>query len=106
MSDKTPDPALAKLLKRREQLNAQIKAKNARIREQERKLDTRRKIIAGALALEHAGTHPDGEFAAQMFKLLNRYVTKPNERALFDLPPRDDQANDTAKPAFNEGVGQ
>lgn len=53
--------------------------------EQQRKNDTRRKIIAGALALEHAQHDPD--FAATLAGLLNEHVTKPQDRALFDFLP-------------------
>jgi hypothetical protein len=55
---------------------------------QQRKDDTRRKIIAGAIALEHAQTDPG--FAAELAALLNRYVMKPQDSALFDfLSDRD-----------------
>jgi hypothetical protein len=50
---------------------------------QKRKDDTRRKIIAGALVLERAET--DAAFAAELAALLNRFVTKPQDRALFDF---------------------
>jgi hypothetical protein len=51
--------------------------------QQKRKDDTRRKIIAGALVLERAET--DAAFAAELTALLNHYVTKPQDRALFDF---------------------
>jgi hypothetical protein len=50
---------------------------------QDRKDDTRRKIIAGAVALEHAGQNAG--FAAELTALLNQYVTRPQDRALFDF---------------------
>jgi hypothetical protein len=43
--------------------------------QQKRKDDTRRKIIAGAIMLEHAETN--AAFAAELTALLNHYVTKP-----------------------------
>jgi hypothetical protein len=52
---------------------------------QQRKDDTRRKIIAGAIALEYAQHDPD--FAAALAGLLNEKVTKPADRALFDFLP-------------------
>ena len=75
--------------KERKRLQAQIK--NARARESQRKhrMDTRRKIIAGALALTHTEKNPDSEFARIMLRLIDEYVTKDNERDLFGLPPRD-----------------
>lgn len=53
-------------------------------RQRERKLDTRRKIIAGALALEHMIRSPEwgGIFRA----LLDEYVIRDEERLLFGLP--------------------
>ena len=65
------------------QIKARIQRERARVREDERKRDTRRKIIAGALALEHK----DPAFQEALRRLLNEYVTRPDERGLFDLPP-------------------
>lgn len=78
---------LEKLKLKRDQLDAQIKLKQARLHQQARKDDTRRKIIAGALALEHATTNPDSDFGKKLFRLLDEYVITDRERALFDLAP-------------------
>jgi hypothetical protein len=57
-------------------------------KKQERQKDARRKIIAGALALEHAEKNPGSEFAKQLLTLLHHY-TRPHERHLFPvLPPQ------------------
>lgn len=64
-------------------LKARVQSQEARLKSEERKKDTRKKIIAGALALEHK----DATFQDTLRRLLNEYVTKPQERALFDLPP-------------------
>ena len=50
---------------------------------QQRKDETRRKIIAGAIALERAQYDPD--FAATLAGLLDEKVTKPADRALFEF---------------------
>ena len=50
-----------------------------------RKLDTRKKIIAGALALEHMQF--DGRYGQAFRSLIDEYVTRDQDRALFDLPP-------------------
>lgn len=92
MSDSTLD----KLLQKRSQLDARIEATRARLRQQRRKQDTRRKIIVGAIAMEHADQGNDREFAATLFRLLNRYVTRPADRALLDLPPLNDDEEVTA----------
>ena len=98
------DSTLDKLLDQRAKLDARINAKKARLREQERKRDTRRKIIAGALAIEHAANGNDDEFTLTFFRLLNRYVDRPTDRALFDLPPKDgDASND---PLLRDSFGE
>jgi hypothetical protein len=94
----------AKLLEKRAKIEAQIKAIEARDNQRKRKEDTRRKIIAGALALEHADIDP--AFGAMLAKLLNRYVTRPQDRRLFDLPERPPPApaNEFAPAARPRGM--
>lgn len=53
-----------------------------------RRLDTRKKIIAGALALEHMQF--DGRYGQAFRALIDEYVTRDQDRALFDLPPLPD----------------
>ena len=87
------DP-LNKLIEKRRKLDAQIREKRARIRaqqnKQKRKDDTRRKIITGALALEHASQHPDSPFAAELLRLMKQHVSD-NDRHLFEFPELDTQ---------------
>lgn len=83
---KTPDERIAELEEKRSQIEAQIQKHKSRLRIEERKKDTRRKIIAGALALEHASIDP--VFRAAMHKLIDEQVTREADRALFDLSPR------------------
>jgi hypothetical protein len=85
---------LARLKEQRSQLDARIRDIEARQRQEERKRDTRRKIIAGALALEHASRDPG--FAAVLRNLSARHVTRPSDRALCE-PPARDGANDKGK---------
>ena len=59
--------------------NARLKKK---ISDRERKVDTRRKIVAGSIVLKHAET--DAAFSAELFRLLNRFVL-PRDRHLFGL---------------------
>ena len=56
-----------------------------RQRERARKEDTRRKIIAGAIALTHADAND--AFGAELYRALGRFV-RERDRHLFDLPPR------------------
>lgn len=79
---KTPDEKLAELHAKRDQLNARIQRETAKVRSQTRKEDTRRKIIAGAIALEHCEHDPN--FKQYMDDLLRRHV-KDADKKLFDL---------------------
>lgn len=79
----TPTEQLAKLEKKQDQIQARIQKKKAQVRGQQRKEDTRRKIIAGAIALEHM-TH-DKKFRTTMQTLIEEHVTRENDRKLFDL---------------------
>jgi len=67
------------------------KAKSAQ-EDEARRLDARRKIIAGALALEHLDKNPHSEFGKVLFRLLDEYA-RPDDRQLFPfLPVRDPPA--------------
>ena len=76
-----------KLEEKRRQIDAQLQAARARDRAQKRKDDTRRKIIAGALALEHAERNPDSEFTQIMLRLIQNGAKTKKDRDLFDLDP-------------------
>ena len=78
---------IQKLEKKKAQIDAQLKAARARDKAQKRKDDTRRKIIAGALALEHAEKNPDSEFTRTILRLIQHSVTTARDRDLFDLDP-------------------
>ena len=49
----------------------------------ERKRDTRRKILAGACVLDRADKDPVS--ARHLQEILDAFLTKPQDRALFDL---------------------
>lgn len=91
----TSTDKLVKLKQQQEKLTRKIKLEQQRISRQARKTDTRRKIIAGALALTHCEQHPDSEFARTLNALVAQYVTKDTERALFGLGPLRGNDNDT-----------
>jgi hypothetical protein len=76
---------VAALRKRRAEIDARLSQLEAREKAKERKRDTRRKVIAGAYALEHCEFDPD--FKATLEGLLNSYLEKPGDRELFDLAP-------------------
>jgi hypothetical protein len=60
-----------------------------------RKTETRGKIIAGANALDVAKRKPG--FRAELADHMNRTVTRPEDRAMFDFLPPD------PPPAASEG---
>lgn len=78
---KSPDEKIEDLEKRRDQLNARIQKEKAKARTKARKEDTRRKIIAGAIALEHA--EHDSTFRDTLKSLLQTHV-KDTDRKLFE----------------------
>lgn len=73
----------------RDQLKAQReKAKDATAK---RKADTRRKVLAGALVLELMASDPE---RSKTFRaLLNTFLTRPDDRKLFDLPALETRAD-------------
>ena len=75
---------LDELLKKREQLNAQIQKERNKLSSQQRKEDTRRKILLGALMIEMM---KKGELdEKKIMKRLSGFLTKDIDRKLFDLP--------------------
>ena len=78
-----PEEQLADLEKREQQLKARIQKKRAEVAGKTRRENTRRKIIAGALALEHA--EHDKAFGTALQRLLKEHVKRPEDRKLFGL---------------------
>src|ERR1700728_4294233 len=99
MARRSTTDRLEVLRQKRDQLDAQLRPLEARNKQAERKADTRRKVIAGALALEHFEANRDSEFGRIMSRLLDEYVVRPHDRALFDFLPATDPLNPPAPPA-------
>ncbi len=75
---------LEQLLKKREELSAQIQKIRAREATQKRKEDTRRKILLGALVMEMMER---GELDRdKIMKRLSGFLTREIDRKLFDFP--------------------
>lgn len=87
---------LEKLKEQRSQIEARIRDLEARRRAEERKRDTRRKVLAGALALEHAERDP--AFGEALSRLLRDGLTRPGDRELFGLDPLPDEAARVREP--------
>ena len=81
-----PTERRAQLLEQKAKLDAQLRTLDAKAKQIARKEDTRRKVIAGALALEHMEQHPHDPFAIKLRELLTRYV-EPHARHLFPFLP-------------------
>ena len=78
-----PEEQLADLERKERQLKARIQKKKAEVAGKNRKQDTRRKIIAGAIVLEHA--ERDQFFANTLEKLLKQHVKRAGDKKLFNL---------------------
>lgn len=97
---KSPEQKLAELQAKRDRITAQMDREKAKLKSIERKRDTRRKIVAGAIVLTHAELDP--EFDAQLSRLLAKHVTRPEDRELFSLDPLPNKSEASSDPsAFN-----
>lgn len=76
--------ALEKLKEQRDKLNARIHQKEARLKTSMRKIDTRKKILIGSYFIEQAMM--DGTFE-ELKQKMSDFLTRDNDRALFDLSP-------------------
>ena len=81
MARLTDEERLQKLEEQKQKLSAKISKQKATLTAKKRKDDTRRKIIAGALALEHM--EKDNGFRETMMRLLRDHV-KDKDKPLFD----------------------
>ena len=75
---------LKRLIEKREAVNARIKLEQNKVRSNQRKSDTRRKILAGAAVLQWAAK--DEAFAKLLMAELGKFLVREDDRALFGLP--------------------
>lgn len=81
---KTTKEKLAELIKKEAELKAQIQAIKARESEDERKRDTRRKILIGGIVLSKVKR---GDWTQEKLQsLLNNELKTDRDRELFGLP--------------------
>lgn len=85
---------LDKLLQKEAQLKAQIQQAKAVERTLEKKHDTRRKILIGAavMAQVESGRWPQ----ADLLEMMDGFLSRPNERDLFDLEKTGEAAGTAA----------
>ncbi len=76
---------MKQLIEKRDAVNARIRREQNKLRSDERRKDTRRKILAGAAVLEWAAR--DSEFDAKLTHELGRFLVRETDRELFALPP-------------------
>ncbi len=94
---------LARLLKQQEQLKAQIALLQAREKEEERKKETRRKILVGGIILAKVKR---GEWPkTKLLTMLDQELREDRDRVLFDLPTLP-KGETSAKPDSQKTVGQ
>ena len=74
---------LDKLLAKEKLLKAKIQAAKSKEKVKERKLDTRRKILIGAMVLD--GMKNNEEYKTKIIQNLDKYLTKNRDRVLFGL---------------------
>ena len=67
-------------------LEQQIRRAQVRVNAKQRKLDTRKKILAGACVLDRAAKDPDS--ARHLKEILDAFLERDRDRQLFDLPPK------------------
>ena len=80
---------LEQLLKKQEELKAQIRKEKNKLSQAERKKDTRRKILLGALMMDMM---KKGELdEKKILKRLDGFLTRETDRLLFDfsIPTQD-----------------
>ena len=85
---------IAELEKKKQQIaNRIVRLRNIESTEQ-RKLDTRRKILAGAWILHRIDQDTDDRLRLMLMQGLDEFIEHPRDRALFDLPDRPKPASD------------
>lgn len=72
---------LQKLQERRDQLNAQLAALEARAKQTQKKQDDRRKILLGSLVLADLDSRP--ELKAYLAERLPSFLARPEDKKLF-----------------------
>ena len=81
-----PEDRMRKLEEQRARINAEIQRVRSRESQEERKRETRRKILAGAMVLDRVARK---DLSEKLFKAdMDRFLERNQDRALFGLPPR------------------
>ena len=81
MARSSDQERLQKLQERRDQLNAQLAAMEAKAKQTQKKQDDRRKILLGALVLADLDSRP--ELRTYLTERLPGFLVRPEDRKLF-----------------------
>ena len=84
---KAQEEKLKQLKAQKQQIEARKRAAAAKITRQQ---DTRRKVLMGAMVLDMM--ERDEANRQRFMQRLDSYLTRPDDRALFDLPQKADTA--------------
>ena len=84
------------------QIKARIKQCNDSEREQKRKKDTRRRVLAGAavLAKVERGDWPEEGF----LKMMDAFLSRPSDRSLFGLPILDELSEQSGEASLENSA--
>ena len=82
---------LEQLLRKQEELKAQIRKEKNKLSQSERKQDTRRKILLGALMMDMMKKGDLDE--KKIMKRLDGFLTRETDRKLFDFPAPNQENN-------------
>jgi hypothetical protein len=109
MARSSDQERLQKLQERRDQLNAQLAAIEARAKQTKKKQDDRRKILLGSLIL--ADLETQSELRNYLVERLPSFLTRPEDRKLFaDLlpgaPAPDSEVANAAEDATHATFGE
>lgn len=91
------DNKLKRLIEKRDAVNARIKQEQNKLRSNERRSDTRRKILVGATVLQWAAR--DKEFSKLLMAELGKFLVRDADRALFSLPSSKERPHEAVKAA-------
>ena len=87
---------LEQLLKKQEELKAQIRKEKNKLSQAERKKDTRRKILLGTLMMDMINSGELDE--KKIMKRLDSFLTRETDRLLFDFSiPNPDNTKKKSK---------
>ena len=93
----TNEERIEALKTKQKKIAAQMANLRAKQRTDERKRDTRRKILVGAVVLNQAETNDSAR--TKLWKLLDKSLEKDRDRELFGLQPQEKGGTETSRPA-------